>query len=285
MFIIETEGQRNMESHRKGDFTEATVITELTKREIAVSIPFGDNERYDLTVEGPDEFYRLQVKTGWLSEGCIQFHGKSSHTNASGNIYKVYEGDVDFFVVYCHELDQLYLVREDEFNTQMQLRIEEPELEQPTINWAEEYEFDQRWPPENDSKSRSADHRETVLKIVEENGIDYFDARSLDTPYDLLLRTPSESLIRTVLRFGSISGERLRFDTGNQKTPGPDAIDAVIVYWEENSQLFFVPRSEYESSFSIHVTKPERVQPAINYAENYSFDEQWPPDSSGATDQ
>ena len=42
-----------METHRKGDLTEAIVIAELTKREIPVSIPFGDNERYDIVVETP----------------------------------------------------------------------------------------------------------------------------------------------------------------------------------------------------------------------------------------
>ncbi|WP_394295066.1 group I intron-associated PD-(D/E)XK endonuclease [Halococcus thailandensis] len=31
-----------MDSHRKGDLTEALVIAELKRREIPVSIPFGD---------------------------------------------------------------------------------------------------------------------------------------------------------------------------------------------------------------------------------------------------
>lgn len=136
-----------MESHRKGDLTEAVVITELKRREIPVSVPFGDNERYDLVVETPDaSFLRVQVKTGWLTEGVVQFHGKSQHTNASGNTYAYYDGDVDYFAVYCHELDQLYWVGEDEFDTGIRLRVEDPDVVQPSINWASEYEFDARWP-------------------------------------------------------------------------------------------------------------------------------------------
>lgn len=137
-----------MESHRKGDLTEAVVITELKRREIPVSVPFGDNERYDLVVETPSEsFLRVQVKTGWLTDGVVQFHGKSQHTNASGNTYEQYDGDVDYFAVYCHELDQLYWMGEDEFETRATLRVEEPAVVQPAINWAADYEFDVRWPP------------------------------------------------------------------------------------------------------------------------------------------
>ena len=64
-----------------------------------------------------------------------------------GNVYEEYSGDVDFFLVYCHELESMYLVRENEFQTRTSLRVEEPEQVKPSINWAEEYEFDATWPP------------------------------------------------------------------------------------------------------------------------------------------
>lgn len=34
-----------MDSHEKGDLTEAIIIAELKRRSIPVSLPFGDNER------------------------------------------------------------------------------------------------------------------------------------------------------------------------------------------------------------------------------------------------
>ena len=72
-----------METHRKGDLTEAVLIAELMKRSIPVSVPFGDNERYDIVTETPGGgLLKLQVKTGWMADGTIEFHGTSQHTNA-----------------------------------------------------------------------------------------------------------------------------------------------------------------------------------------------------------
>lgn len=43
-----------------------------------------------------------------MADGKVTFHGKSQHTNASGNVYETYDGDVDFLLVYCHELERMY---------------------------------------------------------------------------------------------------------------------------------------------------------------------------------
>lgn len=137
-----------MESHEKGDLTEAAVITELKRRGIPVLVPFSDNQRYDLVIEAKNgRMQRMQVKTGWISEGVIQFHTKSQHTNSQGNVYKHYDGDIDGFLVYVHELDVLYLVYQNDFNKQISLRIEAPDQPDASINWASDYTFDERWPP------------------------------------------------------------------------------------------------------------------------------------------
>lgn len=131
-----------METHRKGDLTETIVVTELKRRQIPVSRPIGDNERYDLVAESGRDLHRLQVKTSWVTEGTIRFHGKSQHTNAQGNVYEIYDGDVDYFVVYVDELETIYLIPESTFETDMRLRVEEPDQRDRTINWAENYEFE-----------------------------------------------------------------------------------------------------------------------------------------------
>ena len=141
-----------MESHERGDVIEATVSAELKQRNIAVSLLFGDNERYDAVVATPDDrLLRVQVKTGWIRDGRIEFHGKSRHTNATGNTYSRYEGDVDYFIVYVPELESMYLIGEWEFGTEMGLRVSEPKQSHETINWAADFLFDGRWPPRSDS--------------------------------------------------------------------------------------------------------------------------------------
>ena len=132
-----------MESHERGNVTEATVIAELKQRSIAVSLPLGDNERYDAVVATPDDrLLRVQIKTGWTRDGRIEFHGKSQHTNATGNTYSTYEGDVDYFIVYVPELEPMYLIGEWEFGTEMGLRVSEPKRSHETINWAADFLFD-----------------------------------------------------------------------------------------------------------------------------------------------
>lgn len=136
-----------MQSHERGDATEAMVVAKLKARQIPVSIPFGDNQRYDAVIETPAaELLRVQIKTGRLQDGTIDFHGKSQHTNASGNTYQKYDGDVDYFLVYTPTLDSLHAVGEHEFDSRIQLRVDEPKQADASINWADEYEFDERWP-------------------------------------------------------------------------------------------------------------------------------------------
>lgn len=136
-----------MEPHRKGDLTEAIVVAELKRRGVPVSRPVGDNERYDLVAESAERLWRLQVKPGNLSDGVVRFRGFSQHTNAEGNTYKPYDDDIDYFLVYCHELETVYLVPEELVGHKMQLRVEEPNQRDRRINWAEEYAFDDNWPP------------------------------------------------------------------------------------------------------------------------------------------
>ena len=147
-----------MDAHQKGELTEAAVLAELKHHGIPVLTPFGDNQRYDMVVETPaGELLTLQIKTGRLSNGVITFHTKSQHTNAEGNVYKYYDGEIDCFVVYVHELETLYLIYIDEFDRRISLRVENPDQPDPSINWADDYEFDARWPP-SAHRIRSASH-------------------------------------------------------------------------------------------------------------------------------
>ena len=43
-----------------GDETEVAILHELVEAGWSVSIPFGDNDKYDLVVDDGDELYRVQ---------------------------------------------------------------------------------------------------------------------------------------------------------------------------------------------------------------------------------
>lgn len=99
-------------------------------------------ERYDLGVIVAGVFQRVQVKTGRMARGCVEFNTKS---NAEGVGRPVdYEGVVDAIGVYAPHLRQSYWVPIGDCQRSVgRLRVE------PTRNnvakgvrWADEYRLD-----------------------------------------------------------------------------------------------------------------------------------------------
>lgn len=263
-----------MDSHERGDATEAAVIAELKRRNIGVSIPFGDNERYDAVVATPDDrMLRVQIKTGWVRDGRIEFHGKSQHTNSTGNTYTTYEGDVDYFIVYVPEFDSMYLIGEREFGTSMQLRVSEPEQSHETINWAEDFRFDTRWPPHSDRRTIARGHPalEKSVSFLRRYELDVARAITTDR-YHLLVETGSDP-VRLAVETGWLQGGRIRFQPSS--TADRDAIDWFLVYCDETGEGYLVSPDEFGKSISLRVTEPDTDMPSINWADDYEFEERW----------
>ena len=128
-----------------GDVSEAMVIAALVSRGYLVSIPFGENHRYDLIADDGERLLRIQVKTGRARGGVIQFRCCSSHQHRrSGPTATLpYFGQVEFLAVFCPETGKVYLVPESELvKTGSHLRIA-PTLNRQArkIRWAAEYEL------------------------------------------------------------------------------------------------------------------------------------------------
>lgn len=70
-----------------------------------VLLPFGENLRYDLAIDDGTSLARVQCKTGRLSKGAVTFRTSSSyyHHPNPGTPSKPYQGQVDYFGVYCRE--------------------------------------------------------------------------------------------------------------------------------------------------------------------------------------
>ena len=55
-----------------GDVTEARIIAVLIEAGYSVSIPFGDNDRYDLVLDTGNKLRRVQCKTGWIEGDVVR---------------------------------------------------------------------------------------------------------------------------------------------------------------------------------------------------------------------
>lgn len=258
----------------KGDFTEAVVIAELKRRGIPVAVPFGDNERYDLVLEAEDHLWRCQVKTGWLSDGKIQFHAKSQHTNSEGNVYKLYDGDVEFFLVYSHDLESLYLIPESEFNTSFSLRVEEPKQVHRTINWAEDYLFDEQWPPTR-TDFEGEDLIVDVRESLRNRGITATKPADAESAYDLLVEQVEGQFRRALVRPGYLVDDRIRFTLpeGLKTPPERSAIglDIILVPVVEGDLLLQVDSAEFRRSISFRIDEPAQDFGTTNYAEDFTI--------------
>jgi hypothetical protein len=131
----------------RGDETEVRIIYELVSRGYSVSLPFGDNDKYDLVVDDGDSLHRVQCKTAWNNKPDTMRFNTHSQTTQEGEYHEnSYHGEIDAFAVRYPVNEKLYWIGIDEATEQkMELRFE-AEIEHPSINWAVDYEFDGRIP-------------------------------------------------------------------------------------------------------------------------------------------
>lgn len=128
-----------------GDISESRVISYLKKNGYNVSIPFGDNARYDLVLDIKDMLLRVQVKTGRETKKGVMRFNANSVIRKSGETQcrEPYENDADVFAIFYPNLDAIYWIPiEDAPETTMYLRYQEPEQRQPDINYVEQYTFE-----------------------------------------------------------------------------------------------------------------------------------------------
>ena len=127
--------------------TEATAINSLIASGFSVSIPFGDNDKYDLIIDNEGELYRIQCKTAWETrKGTLRFNTHSQTTREGEYHESTYEGEIDAFLVRYPDTETLYWIHVENATSQkMELRYES-EIDHPSINWAEQFEFRGRIP-------------------------------------------------------------------------------------------------------------------------------------------
>ena len=101
-----------MNTNIKGKLIELQVLTEITKLGYAVSIPFGDKDRYDQVWDIRGKLLRIQVKScRWKNE---------QHTGITFNCYSVSNGkkhvytdtELDYFATFWEGKCYLVSVKE-----------------------------------------------------------------------------------------------------------------------------------------------------------------------------
>jgi hypothetical protein len=129
-----------------GDRTTLAVMLALRDLGLGVLVPFGENTRYDLVIDDGTSLSKVQCKTARLRNGAVRWSVCSNygHHRNPRVARRDYQGEVDFFGVYCSETEGVYLVPIAELPVRRQgtLRVEPAKNSQRKfIRPASEYEI------------------------------------------------------------------------------------------------------------------------------------------------
>ncbi len=125
-----------------GDISEMHVILAMRRRGYDVSVPLGENHRYDLVVDDGEKLSRVQVKTGRIRGNVIKYSCSSSHAHRRGRT-RPYFDEIDYLAVYCPDNGKVYILPGHELTaTSAHLRLSAPRNNmRKMIRWAADFEL------------------------------------------------------------------------------------------------------------------------------------------------
>ena len=129
---------------RKGILTEETIKLWFLSQGYSVSVPIGDDDRYDFIVDFDGLLVKMQSKTGNLTRkpGCLNFACASIKYNATGSHRTKYSAsEVDYFCTLHPETQQVYIVPVEGCGNECNLRFMPPKNNQTKgVKMAKDYE-------------------------------------------------------------------------------------------------------------------------------------------------
>lgn len=135
-----------LDSKGKGNLTELQCILAFYELGYKVSIPYGENSRYDFIADVNDKLLRIQCKTSHLidnynSSGSIEFSTTSTRCNTQGNYRCDYQNQIDYFATFWN--GKCYLIPISECGIAgKKIRFEPPKNGQiKGITFAKDYEL------------------------------------------------------------------------------------------------------------------------------------------------
>ena len=137
-----------LDTKQKGNLTELQCITSFYELGYSISIPYGENNRYDFIADVGGKLLKIQCKTSRLiddnkSSGAIEFNTSSTRINSQGNIRTRYDKEqIDYFATYYN--GKCYLVPVEECGVySKKIRFVPPKSGQKIgITFAHDYELE-----------------------------------------------------------------------------------------------------------------------------------------------
>lgn len=132
-----------MNKYEHGNRSEGIVLCAYLAEGFTVSVPFGAGASYDLIVDSGSRLIKVQVKTAWISNGCVIYNSERRQPGAGLPRRPYRKGEVDYFVAYCPFNTALYAVQAENHGNEGRLRLEAAKNGQAKfVRWAVDFTWE-----------------------------------------------------------------------------------------------------------------------------------------------
>ena len=135
-----------VEKKQKGNLTELQCIAAFYEIGYSVSIPYGENSRYDFIADVDGHLIRVQVKSSSTKDDgkTYTFSCRSSRTNGKRTINKKYtKFEIDYFATFIN--GRCYIVPVEECSTTKTVRFDNSQSNQQMyVNFEENYRLEKQ---------------------------------------------------------------------------------------------------------------------------------------------
>lgn len=113
-----------MNCNLKGQITETIVLLEALKRDVTVSIPYGDKSRYDALFDVNGSIYRIQIKTSRNAKKSLDCFTFNCYSTVNGKRRRYSSKEIDYFATVWD--NDVYLIPVSECSGEKTLWLRNP---------------------------------------------------------------------------------------------------------------------------------------------------------------
>src|ERR1700750_2721878 len=132
-----------MLKYERGNGSESIVLSAYVNAGFVVSIPFGTGASYDLVVDAGRRLFKIQIKTAWVSNGCVRYKSQRRQPGMGLTRRPYKNGEADYFAAYCPATQAIYVVTAENHGVEGRPRLNPVKNGQSKlVKWAAGYAWE-----------------------------------------------------------------------------------------------------------------------------------------------
>lgn len=258
--------QRNHKDRLKSDELIEKLAQQLVDLGAAVYRPIDDSACDLLARIDEGRVVTLTVRTTEVTDGHAYFNPNSNTSRSTPG------RDTEYYLLYCRDRDLTLLLDPDEVGTAVTLWIDDPNEIKSKTRFADDYELETAWPPDDVPTVSSKTPSGAVRDAFGDIDVTVAFVTDDDTPADLL----AERSDGTFARVAAVPVWKNRSGCLRLKPDRHEGIDCYAAYDREEDTCYLVAADAFDRSISLRVDDPDEHTARINWADDYRLADAWP---------